>query len=658
MKIDCIAIPTTTHEWGDLAVLFACWNLLHNGTPISERLVITYPGEFDSSTHAKAQSLIKIFQIDVLFPQIEIVFLSIPMEEDIYIKHGQEWTGPVPRLGLKSGPNAQFFKTIKYLNSSHFTLLNETDVFPLKSSWLVDLSSTLRPNHDWVLGSHYRGEAALGPDIINHINGAAVYSTGNKEFQCFCADYWEPGVAEMCKELPDTAYDIWLSRLQHSFSANPSLWTELDITFKKLFSNALAKFSVTDQIANLTLLSDYRSLDELVSEGFSLVHGKHFRINALANALHYAKTTYQYTLTKLQEFALLSRTKNNPDIVALLNSTASASLTLRAHQLIEKRARNAEKRLLAKANIRYSFTAVANSDACLSSRISLLAKEKPSTLIAFSPYKAGSTLLFTGLELMQAPFFLGKEYVSYYDHHFLDKGTTNDESMVRYLLEKASNNTLFEPSKIYAGFRDCIPFTSEFTKRNHIDIFSSLAASAVPAHFVFLLRDPRDCLVSLYYSHKKSHRITTSDSILVKARDEAHSLSINEYTLANLTDVKGNTSRMLALIDGCRYHNMPHTVFAYEEIYSQQHAMFDNIANVFGKRLNDEMWLELISRSQKVSDTPLGYQPSEENSSKHIRQGSPGDHREKLSPKVIKECEIVFRDELNLLQSLNKDYQY
>lgn len=125
-----------------------------------------------------------------------------------------------------------------------------------------------------MLGSSYKGNVMLGPDIIGHINGAAVYSSGNSSFQEFCDNYWEPGVEEMCKDLPDTAYDIWLSRMQHKNSAEPNAWANAGNNFRRAFSDALSRFTITNTIANLTLPDDYRPLPTLRDQGFILAPWK------------------------------------------------------------------------------------------------------------------------------------------------------------------------------------------------------------------------------------------------------------------------------------------------------------------------------------------------------------------------------------------------
>ena len=334
--IDCIAIPTTERENGDLAILFACWLLLHGCDKIADRLLITFPGDAASNLLKEVETLIRLFSIESLFARIDIKFLSIPKEDDVYIKDCTNWKGPVPRLGYKSGPNLQFFRTLKAARDSRFTFLNETDVLPLDPLWLSRLAETLRDRQDWVLGSNYKGDTILGADIIGHINGAAVYSTGDSRFQEFCDQHWEPGVERMCKDLPDTAYDIWLSRMQHKISSEPNYWPSAEDSFRRFFADALSRFTVTDAIANLTLSSDFRSVLMLKEQGFILAHGKHFKYPAFEHAINRAGEYAGQKLSRIQCLSIASRCKNSPESVLALQACVPESMVGIAKKLDQK----------------------------------------------------------------------------------------------------------------------------------------------------------------------------------------------------------------------------------------------------------------------------------------------------------------------------------
>lgn len=70
--IDCIAVPTTEREIGDLAILFACLHIFHENRGILERLLITLPGDLDPKAINEDESLIRLFSIEKLFMHIDI----------------------------------------------------------------------------------------------------------------------------------------------------------------------------------------------------------------------------------------------------------------------------------------------------------------------------------------------------------------------------------------------------------------------------------------------------------------------------------------------------------------------------------------------------------------------------------------------------------
>ena len=309
--IDCIAIPTTESEQADLSLLFACWYLLHQGEQIAKKLIITLPGRENSKIADEICALLCVYKIKKMFAQADIYFLEIPECEDIYIRDPKGWNGKVPRLGLKSGPNIQFFETLRLARDSKYTFLNETDVLPLQCCWLTELADSLKEDHDWVLGAKYSGKSKLAPDIEDHINGAAVYNSGSKEFQDFCLQHWEPGLEQMCKDLPDTAYDIWVSRIKHSSSICSHHWQNMSHESQQSFTEAASRFAITDTIANLSLPTDIIPIKTLKKEGTSLVHGRHYATQSLANAIDHAFVKGGVELSQLQMSVLLSKTLRN-----------------------------------------------------------------------------------------------------------------------------------------------------------------------------------------------------------------------------------------------------------------------------------------------------------------------------------------------------------
>jgi hypothetical protein len=275
-----------------------------------------------------------------------------------------------------------------------------------------------------------------------------------------------------------------------------------------------------------------------------------------------------------------------------------------------------------------------------------------STLFAFAPYKSGSTLLFNGLQLLSGPSFTGMTYKSYYDESFNLYGNTSS------WLDIISPDDLFASSKyIYGGFRDADFFASINQDPIKIDIVSMAKALTGESKFIFLFRDPRDCLVSLYYSHLKSHRITTPSSSLTLVRAHAASIPIELYVLQNLDAIFQNIVRMLVLIDALKQAGIQYQIFSYEYSFYNQHEMFRDICSSINYDLTDMRWKHLVDASQ-ASLNPLNMHPISEDDSRHIRKGVPGDYKDKLSESTIRLINEPLQPILKFLQRANPSYNY
>jgi hypothetical protein len=659
--IDCIAVPTVPQEIGDLSVLFACWSLFHGSQQICSKLLITYPQPLSEKTHDDIERAIIIFGIDKMFSSIEIRVLDIPNEDDIYIRHGDSHTGEIPRLGHKSGPNTQFFRTVYSAKNHSYLFLHECDVYPLAPDWLEGLCATLRTGHDWVLGSNYKGSIVLGPDIMNHINGSAVYAVGDSSFQDFCRNFWEPGLEEMCRDKPDTAYDIWMARMHHKLSTDSLFWSKLPPDFIKEFRNALSRFAVTGTIANLSIDTNTPTVNELLDSGYKLVHGKKFMTEALCNAISHANAKLNCTLSRVQILSLLARCNSPSDILPALEMITPIPLPNRIISLYHKRKAQQKEdsfsatSMLGLDGIEPRFYGIQDSS-LVPSTCESKDLDEDSSLYAFSPFKSGSTLLFNALELMSAPLFLDRTYLSPYDLSFQKYGDTHS-----WLSHINAKSMLLNNRHIYGGFRDADPFTGSSSLDIRVPLIEMLLSSNKKPLFIFLYRDPRDCLVSLYYSHLKSHIIPNASEYLLVARRRSENISIDSYIRENAKSFRDATYRMMALSDAAISAGFSVLEFAYEDILYNQYNMFSGISSAIGRTLEPDKWHELIRRSRDPQigcSTPINFVPDSENDQKHIRKASPGDHLTKISKGLSTTLRSCFSSYFNRLAKINPNYDY
>lgn len=667
--LECIAIPMTSMEVNALPILFFIWRLYglmnYEDAEAARKpcLVITLPNG-KNSIHEKIYRLFSIYELGSLFSDVRVIDLQISPEEDIYIRDARDYDRTIPRLGLKSGPNKQFFQTMRICSEFSCTLLNEVDMLPLTTDWLDKLANVIPPNNDFmVLGSRYSGEAKLGPDIARHINGNAIYNTGNPAFQEFLDTVWEPGVEEMCKDQPDTAYDIWFSR--HYYQCMNSAFRSLSPYAYTRLHEYDQKFIATHVIANVlpTDQSWYNHLGYHISNGVTLLHGK----TAAALSLQLAFTELESCKSWIAERTIYSMPMSSRLFLSLGHAHSDSRVVYHLKRHFCK-VRSEPQLVLSRPN---SITAImesqhqlkvvqalieSNSYANASIASSLDLQEVDHTpannLFAFSPYKSGSTLLFNGLQLLCSPSFTGMNYKSYYDESFKLYGDTTT------WLARIPQDDLFAASGcIYGGFRDADPFTSTDREPTKVDIIAKSKSLSGGSKFIFLFRDPRDCLVSLYYSHLKSHRITNDVSLMNTARMQAASMTVNRYVLNNLASTFENFVRMLTLISLLKQCRIPYQVFTYEYIFYHQFDMFRNICASLNYDLDDVRWQNLVDESQ-VSANPLNVYPVSEDESKHIRKGAPGDYKSKLSETTVRLITKPLYPLLEFLQRANPDYSY
>ena len=264
--------------------------------------------------------------------------------------------------------------------------------------------------------------------------------------------------------------------------------------------------------------------------------------------------------------------------------------------------------------------------------------------------------MFNGLQLLSAKGFLNRTYTSLYDDSHNTFGDTST------WLEHADPSEILSRRKhIYGGFRDAIPFVSVDRQNIKINIFDVITKSKIPSAFVFLLRDPRDCVVSLYYSHLRLQKTQAETSLFIKGQDQAGHARIDDYVRSQMYHVANNFQGILALAAESNRRGFPTLCFAYEDALYSQSTMFRRICSLTGYSVTDEQWREVVRSSQDPKmccSTPLDYLPISEDKSKHLRKATPGDYMEKLLPSTVRLLNANFSDILSYLALINPSYDY
>jgi hypothetical protein len=183
--------------------------------------------------------------------------------------------------------------------------------------------------------------------------------------------------------------------------------------------------------------------------------------------------------------------------------------------------------------------------------------------------------------------------------------------------------TLIRPGNLYGGFRNA-------------PLGLKASPSVVSGRKVLLVRDPRDALVSEYYSNAFSHSIpvsgSTRDEMLAK-RANALQSSIHDYVTDLAPRLKVTLQQYYDFLD------MPDMrVYRYEQAIMDKRWFLQDVCRHFGWTAKDE----LIENIMKWADV----MPTEEVPTEFVRKVKPGDHLDKLDVATIAMLDDIFKDEL------------
>lgn len=234
---------------------------------------------------------------------------------------------------------------------------------------------------------------------------------------------------------------------------------------------------------------------------------------------------------------------------------------------------------------------------------------------AFSIHKAGSTLMYmmiadvcnaAKIPAISIPDILFSEGIR-------DDIWRNDLNLLK----------LFAPGCIYYGFR-YLP-----------EILQNAAANLRGKQCVLLVRDPRDALVSEYYSYGGkciSHRLPNKNKEeFLDLFSTSSELEIDEYVL------RLARNHLNKLISYKSFLDFDHVLLRkYEDIFFDKKTFLKDIFSHFGIKISP-LIIEQIAAKHDI-------RPIQEDPTKHIRKGTPGDHRTKLQPDTISKLNEIFYD--------------
>jgi hypothetical protein len=150
-----------------------------------------------------------------------------------------------------------------------------------------------------------------------------------------------------------------------------------------------------------------------------------------------------------------------------------------------------------------------------------------------------------------------------------------------------------------------------------------------------LIRDPRDMLVSHYFSMKKSHPRPTGQGPLGKTfdsnRERVSQRDVDTHAIETSDWYLNAFMKMNAL-----FNNDLCKVYRYEDIIFDKQSWVRDIAGHFG-------WTSLDAKDLDALAARYDIRPEKEDPSQHIRSVTPGDHRNKLKPETIERLNETFK---------------
>jgi hypothetical protein len=237
------------------------------------------------------------------------------------------------------------------------------------------------------------------------------------------------------------------------------------------------------------------------------------------------------------------------------------------------------------------------------------------SVLAFSIRKAGSTMLYDILRVL-AP-AAGLTFVSISDELFL-RGV--DEDLIDL-------QTKFrDRGYCYGGFRKFPHYP--------VPILDSVKS-------ILLIRDPRDTLVSAYFSATESHVSPGAEGALRERfnaqREVARSAPIDEWVLENCWSFGRRIEGYL----GQHFLSRPNVViYRYEDVVFRKRAWIEDIIGWY----EWDVLPDAIEQALQLVDVF----PEEPDSSKHIRQVTPGNHLSLLRPSTRERLSSVLGSYLRL----------
>lgn len=155
---------------------------------------------------------------------------------------------------------------------------------------------------------------------------------------------------------------------------------------------------------------------------------------------------------------------------------------------------------------------------------------------------------------------------------------------------------------------------------------------------VLLVRDPRDALVSEYFSNAFSHSIPAEGEtreMMLQNRAQALNASVRDFVLKRAPHFAGTMREYRGFLSmpGLRVHR-------YEDAIMDKGRFLRDVCEHFGWPADDRLIGQILGWADVM--------PEEERPTEFVRRVRPGDHREKLDAATIARLDELLAEELAL----------
>lgn len=165
--------------------------------------------------------------------------------------------------------------------------------------------------------------------------------------------------------------------------------------------------------------------------------------------------------------------------------------------------------------------------------------------------------------------------------------------------------------------------------------------SSIRLRRIYHVRDPRDILVSQYYSYGWRHTENGFNDDRHLQRDAIRSMSIDEYVLRQPGVIRPLKKQYANLI-----HRQPYelrNVVRYEQMVQDFSSWLERVVSVFEFRMPSMVRARFAMRYRNE------FRPDSEPLS-HKRSVLPGDHLRQLKPETVARLNEIFEPELRALK--------